>query len=258
MNINLIRPYWRNPRKNDNAVKAVKQSILDYGYNQPIVVDNRNVIVVGHTRYKALRELGYTEIAVIKLDLDHEKAKEYRIADNKTSEKAEWDKDLLLFELRELEGLEDMKVFFKDGELDSMIGMDEDIISLEFPDYSTPTKVEDPQDSVEMKEIEAKVRADVKKELGAEYEDKFKKDKELIEQRIKEESQEEMKEKIRIQMQEERQKMKEENRRIAEEERKAQEKFKEISKQKEDSYVEVECPFCAEQFYLSKSGILKS
>ena len=57
LKLNDIKPYWRNPRKNEKAVEAVKQSIQDYGFNQPILLDSKKVIIAGHTRYKALLEL---------------------------------------------------------------------------------------------------------------------------------------------------------------------------------------------------------
>jgi hypothetical protein len=121
VHIDEIRPYWRNPRKNDKAVEAVKHSINKFGYNQPIVVDKNMVIIAGHTRYKAIRELGIEEVEVLIKYISEEMAKEYRIADNKAAEKSKWDHDLLLFELRELDDLEDMEIFFDNGELDDLI-----------------------------------------------------------------------------------------------------------------------------------------
>ena len=102
INIDLIKPYWRNPRNNAKSIAAVKNSIEQYGYSQPIAVDTENVIVVGHSRYKALRELGFTDIEVIVLDLPADKLKQYRIVDNKTAELAEWDNDKLTAEIREI------------------------------------------------------------------------------------------------------------------------------------------------------------
>jgi len=110
-----IKPYWRNPRKNDKAVDVVKRSIELYGYNQYIVVDKKNVIIAGHTRYKALLELGYSEAEVIiSLDMPDQKVKQYRIADNKTNEIAEWTEDLKI-ELREIEDLGIMQEFFAEN-----------------------------------------------------------------------------------------------------------------------------------------------
>ena len=77
-----IRPYDKNPRKNDPAVDAVARSITDYGFRQPIVVDADGVIVVGHTRWKAAQKLGLKQVPVHVADLPPEKAKAYRIADN--------------------------------------------------------------------------------------------------------------------------------------------------------------------------------
>jgi hypothetical protein len=121
--INLVKPYWRNPRKSDKAVEAVKASIERYGFNSPIIVDSDMTIIAGHTRYRALRELGWKDVPVVVVDLPAEKAKEYRIADNRTSELAEWDRDLLIPELREIGNLDDFEVFFPDWDLGSMLEM---------------------------------------------------------------------------------------------------------------------------------------
>lgn len=107
-----IKPYWRNPRNNRLAVEKVKKSITDYGYNQLIAVDKNHVIIVGHTRYLALKQLGFQEAQVIELDIDQKKANAYRIVDNKTNEFAEWTEDLIP-ELREL-GIDEMQDYFKD------------------------------------------------------------------------------------------------------------------------------------------------
>lgn len=120
LNINQIKPYWRNPRINEQAVAAVAESIRAYGYNQFIVVDAKNVIVVGHTRFKALNRLGLTDIKCIVADLPAQKAKQYRIADNKTSELAAWDDALLIQELRETE-LPEMEIFFPEVALDELV-----------------------------------------------------------------------------------------------------------------------------------------
>ena len=105
-NIAEIKPYWRNPRHNEEAVGAVMQSIRDYGFNQPLIIDAENVIIAGHTRYRALQRLGVTEIpCIVKGDLTAQQAKEYRIADNKTSELSSWDMDRLIPELREIESI---------------------------------------------------------------------------------------------------------------------------------------------------------
>ena len=95
-----IRPYERNPRRNDNAVDAVAESIKQCSYIAPIIVDEDGVILAGHTRYKALKKLGYKECEVIvKAGLTDEQKRKYRILDNKTNELAEWDIDFLNMEL---------------------------------------------------------------------------------------------------------------------------------------------------------------
>ena len=82
-----IYPYEKNPRKNDGAVDAVAESIRQCGYIAPIIVDECGVILAGHTRYKALLKLGYTECQVaVAAGLSEEKKRKYRILDNKTGE----------------------------------------------------------------------------------------------------------------------------------------------------------------------------
>lgn len=99
-NINDLKPYEKNPRKNDNAVEQVANSINEFGFNVPIVIDKNNVIVCGHTRYKAANKLGLDVVpCVVADDLTNEQIKAYRLADNKVSELAEWDIDLLGEEL---------------------------------------------------------------------------------------------------------------------------------------------------------------
>jgi hypothetical protein len=93
--INEVIPYGNNPRKNDKAVKAVANSIKKFGFRQPIVVDKNGVIIVGHTRLKAAKELGIENVPVHVANLTEKQAKAYRLADNKTSELSEWDDDLL-------------------------------------------------------------------------------------------------------------------------------------------------------------------
>lgn len=122
LKITDIKPYWRNPRNNEDAIEAVKQSIRDYGFNSPIVLDKDHVIITGHTRYKALQELGVTDIpCIIKDDLTPQQVKEYRIADNKTSELSSWDMDKLIPELREIEEIEDMNVYFPTISLEELL-----------------------------------------------------------------------------------------------------------------------------------------
>lgn len=104
VNISDIKPYKRNPRKNENAVDKVAESIKQFGWQQPIVVDKDGVIIVGHTRYKAAKKLGFTEVPVLwATDLTEEQVRAYRLADNKTNELAEWDIALLDEELADID-----------------------------------------------------------------------------------------------------------------------------------------------------------
>lgn len=106
-----IRPYERNPRRNDPAVASVVESIQQCTYVAPIIVDEDGVILAGHTRYQALKKLKRNEAQVIvKTGLSDEQKRKYRLLDNKTAELAGWDLDLLA---GELEGLD-----FGDLELD--------------------------------------------------------------------------------------------------------------------------------------------
>ncbi|MBP3806086.1 MAG: ParB N-terminal domain-containing protein [Oribacterium sp.] len=99
-----IKPYENNPRKNDDAVNAVAESIRQCSYITPIIVDEDNVIIAGHTRYKALKALGEESAECLICDgLTEEQKKKYRFLDNKTGEKATW--DLMKLEV-ELEGLD--------------------------------------------------------------------------------------------------------------------------------------------------------
>ena len=102
--INTIKPYDRNPRIiSEDAISKVKESLENFGWQQPIVVDKDNVIIVGHTRYRAAQELHLDKVPVVTADLSQEKVKAYRIADNRTNEEAEWDDELLALEIKELE-----------------------------------------------------------------------------------------------------------------------------------------------------------
>jgi ParB-like chromosome segregation protein Spo0J len=109
-NIDRIKPYEKNPRRNDKGVQAVADSIRGFGFRQPMV-DAGGVIVVGHTRYKAVLKLGLETVPVhVAKDLTPRQARAYRLADNRSAENAEWDVDLLLIELGELcDGGTDLK-----------------------------------------------------------------------------------------------------------------------------------------------------
>lgn len=121
--IDKLIPYKNNPRKiSDEAVEAIKNSIKQFEIRQPIVIDKNNVIIVGHGRLLAAKELGIKEFpCVIVDDLTDEQIKAYRIADNKTAEISGWDYSLLDQELESILNL-DMGEFGFDLNTDIDLG----------------------------------------------------------------------------------------------------------------------------------------
>ena len=106
-----LREYENNPRNNDSAVDAVAESIREFGFKVPIVIDGNNMIVCGHTRVKAAKKLGMETVpCIIANDLTPEQIKAFRLADNKTGELAGWDFAKLEEELAALDGF-DMSAF---------------------------------------------------------------------------------------------------------------------------------------------------
>lgn len=111
LKISELKPYKNNPRKNEEAVEQVANSIKEFGFKVPIIVDKDYNVVAGHTRLKALQKLGIDEVeCVIADDLNKQQVKALRLADNKVSEKAQWDFNLLDSELAEIFDL-DMTAF---------------------------------------------------------------------------------------------------------------------------------------------------
>jgi DNA modification methylase len=105
--LSAIRPYQNNPRINDPAVDAVAASLREFGFRQPIVVDEEGVIIVGHTRFKAALKLGLATVPVhVALGLTPAQAKAYRLADNQTATLSRWDDDRLPLELAQLQGMD--------------------------------------------------------------------------------------------------------------------------------------------------------
>lgn len=102
--IDSIIPYDKNPRKNQGAISIVARSIQEFGWQQPIVVDEDRVVIVGHTRLEAAKQMGLESVPVlVAMDMTPEKVKAYRIADNQTGAIAEWDFELLKTELQDLQ-----------------------------------------------------------------------------------------------------------------------------------------------------------
>lgn len=143
--IDSIKPYENNPRDNDDAINAVANSIHEFGWQQPIVVDKDNVIIAGHTRYKAAQSLGLKEVpVVVASNLSDQQVKAYRLADNKTAELADWDTKKLDEELQDILDI-DMTDF----------GFDEDIEFDPADDVDTridePTDIDEDDDLIEVK-----------------------------------------------------------------------------------------------------------
>lgn len=119
-----VIPYARNPRKNEDAIAKVSASLKEYGWQQPIVVDADMVIIAGHTRLEAAKRLKMEKVPIHIADkLTEAQVKAFRIADNRVSQEAEWDMDLLKIELGDLEGLEfDLSLTgFDDDELNALM-----------------------------------------------------------------------------------------------------------------------------------------
>lgn len=117
--IEELKPYPNNPRFNDEAVEYVANSIKQFGFKVPMIIDKNNEIVAGHTRYKASLQLGLKEVpCIVADDLTEEQIKAFRLADNKVSEKAQWNYDLLDEELANIIDI-DMSEFDFDVVIDN-------------------------------------------------------------------------------------------------------------------------------------------
>lgn len=104
INLSELKPYEKNPRNNEKAIDKVAESIKQFGFKVPIVIDKDNVIVAGHTRFYASKQLKLEKVpCIIADDLTDEQVKAYRLADNKVAEFSEWDFDLLEEELNALD-----------------------------------------------------------------------------------------------------------------------------------------------------------
>lgn len=144
MSIAEVKPYEKNPRKNDQSVDKVANSIKEFGFKVPIVIDKHNVIVCGHTRYKAAKKLGLSVVpCVVADDLTEEQIKAYRLADNKVGEDSLWDMDLLTEELG-------------------------DILELDMSDFGFDLMEEEPEEVVE-DEFEAELPEEPRAKLGDIY-----------------------------------------------------------------------------------------
>lgn len=123
IDVDRIIPYEHNPRKSSATIQQVKKSIEEFGFQQCLVLDKLNEIVVGHSRYYAAKELGIKQVpCVIAKDLTPAQIKAYRIADNRISQDGEWDTELLKLEFKELNALnfDFTKTGFTKAELQSL------------------------------------------------------------------------------------------------------------------------------------------
>lgn len=137
LKVEELIPYINNPRDNTEAVDKVAASIKEFGFKVPIVIDKDNVVVTGHTRLLASKKLGLQEVpCVIADDLSPAQIKAFRIADNKVSEYAEWDEDMLKVELEELEEM----------------NFDLDSVSIDFSDFDMALDLEDTEEGQEQEE----------------------------------------------------------------------------------------------------------
>ena len=138
VDINNIKPYKKNPRKNEDAIPYVMESIKQFGFKNPVILDKDNVIVAGHTRIESAKRLGITEIPCIYADdLTDEQIKAFRLADNKVAEIAEWDIDLLDTELDDILNI-DMSDFGFDLDLEDE--EEKEIIEDEVPEVPEEPK----------------------------------------------------------------------------------------------------------------------
>lgn len=142
LNIDQLIPYKNNPRDNEHAVEFVANSIKEFGFKNPIIIDENNVIVAGHTRLKAGKQLGLDKVPIVRAkDLTHEQVNAFRIADNKTAEFADWDFERLEAELEELEEIDmgDFGIRDADVAFHNAINLDDDLSDYEPPAEKEPT-----------------------------------------------------------------------------------------------------------------------
>lgn len=128
MAVSELVPYENNPRNNEKAVEAVANSIREFGFKNPIIVDRQKVIVSGHTRRLAAMKLGLDQVPVVYADdLTEDQIKAFRLADNRVAEMAAWDEDLLKEEMAKAIDFEFGDYGFDQKELDEIVKKDVNI-----------------------------------------------------------------------------------------------------------------------------------
>lgn len=121
ISVNDLVKYDANPRRNEKAISAVKESIKKFGYVNPIIVNSENIILCGHTRLSALREIGREEVECIRIThLSEQEEKAFRIADNRVAEFSTWDDDLLKEEMSAIDASDWENFGFKAKDVDKL------------------------------------------------------------------------------------------------------------------------------------------
>ena len=146
--INDIKPYDKNPRNNANSIDKVADSIAEFGFRQPVVVDEDMIVLAGHTRLLASKQLGLKKVPVhIAEGLTNAQKKAYRIMDNKSSEDSEWDKDLLNLEIKDLiEDKYDLNMTgFTPEQIEALSVLTESILEGETDEDSVPEPPKEPK-----------------------------------------------------------------------------------------------------------------
>ena len=170
--IGEVFPYENNPRNNESAVDAVANSIKEFGWQQPIVVDKNNVIIAGHTRWEAAQRLGLKKVPVVVADkLTDQQVKAFRLADNKTGELATWDMQALDEELHDLLDF-DMEEFGFDAlEDDDEEGENPYSKEVKIPHYEPTGKVVDASDLVDKSKTDMLIDEILEADIDAETKD---------------------------------------------------------------------------------------
>lgn len=186
--IDKLMPYWNNPRDNEKTIERLVNSIKEYGFNTPLVVNKDMVLITGHARLKALRKLGVKTVPCVVLDLTEEQAKKYRIADNKIQELTDWNEDALFKELREIgDQFELLDIGFDSKEIERIIGEQKS-----FAEQFEPQFAEVETSSVEVEEYKPVVEekpnfvSEQKKDIDKINEQLKKREQELKNQYVKE------------------------------------------------------------------------
>lgn len=166
--IDQIYPYWQNPRNNEKTVERLMQSIKEYGFNVPLVVNKDMVLITGHARLKAAKKLGLETVPCNIVNLTDRQAKKYRIADNKIQELTDWKEEELFKELREIgDQIELMDIGFSLNEIDKIVGS--------FDVEDIPEFEEEDEEEYEVVAAAAPVRTGMSDEDRAKLEEQLRK-----------------------------------------------------------------------------------